>query len=137
MIGLGFSIRKVRQMREWPETSGRILESTTCGEWVQSGKGSLWIVKPKIAYRYFVNGKEHVGHDIAASEINTASEEVAKEKIVPYPVGKEVAVYYNPSKPQESFLENTSTAAPDAILGAVAILLFSVGVLALLGIIHL
>jgi hypothetical protein len=65
--------------------------------------------------------------------VETASEEAAKEKILPYPVGKEVTVYYNPSKPQESFLENTCTAVPDAILGAVAILLFCVGLLALLG----
>ena len=133
MVGLAFSIRKVRQVREWPATTGRILESATCGTWSRAGSTFMWIVRPKVAYRYSVNGHEHVGHDIAASEINTASEEAAKEKILPYPVGKEVTVYYNPCKPQESFLENTCTAAPDAILGAVAILLFCVGLLALLG----
>lgn len=97
----------------------------------------MWIVEPKLAYRYSVDGEDYLGHDIAATAINTSSEADAQKKIAPYPVGMEVSVHYNPSKPHDAVLETRCTVAPFAVFGLLAVFLFTVGVLALLGIIHL
>lgn len=97
----------------------------------------VWVVEPMLAYRYMALGAEYTGHDIGPTEINTASKRNAENKIEPYPVGKDVTVYYNPSKPEEAVLQKQSGATAYLLFGAFGVILFSVGLLALFGLIPL
>ena len=134
---LFLAIRKAWAIQTWPETTGHISESETIGKWSQMGSSLRWIVEPKISYRYLLNGQEYVGHNIAAAEINTASKEAAEEKIEPFPVGQEVTVYYNPSKPEDSVLQKETSRGPYVAFGLVGVVFFAVGILGLFGVIHL
>ena len=131
------SIRKVREIETWQGTTGKIVESEVCGGWARVGTGrSTWIEKPKIAYRYVVNGREYIGHDIAPTEIDTSSKLDAVKKIEPYPVGKEVTVYYDPSTPQDSVLQKKASPVAFAAFGLIGVVMLSVGLLILVGVIQ-
>jgi hypothetical protein len=131
------SIRKIRKMQEWPRTSGQITESGVSGEWSGRGGRYLWTEKPRVTYRYVVDGREHVGHQMGPTEINTGSKRAAEKKIEPFPVGKEVDVHYDPENPADAVLRKE--ADPIAIIAVILIGLLPVilGTLLVLGIISL
>jgi hypothetical protein len=133
------SMHEVRRIQTWPETTGLIIESGMCGKWSRIGWSFkfIWIEEPKVAYRYLVNGQEYIGHDIGPTAISTSSKRDAEEKIAPFPVGKDITVYYDPSKPQDSFLRKEAGLAAFAAIGAFGMILLTVGILALFGVIHL
>ena len=128
------SIRKAHAIQFWSEAPGKIVESATRGNWSGGGGKLIWTVEPKITYRYLVNGQEYVGHDISLTEINIAERQDSEEKIKPFPVGREVTVYYDPSKPEDSVLQKQTTLAPFVIFGVFGAILLVLGILAVLGV---
>lgn len=134
LIHLCRSIRKARAIPNWPQASGQIIESSTSG---RHGADSLWIEAPKIAYRYLVDGQEYVGHSIALTEINTPLQSDAEDKIKPYPLGRQVAVFYDPQNPKDSYLQRESNPVAFAVFGIFGVALSAFGLLALLDVIHL
>jgi len=88
----------------------------------------MWIEAPKIAYIYSVNGEKYTGDQISVAEVDSASKEDAVRKIAPYPVGKEVEVFYNPKDPKDAVLEKESGDMAFVLLGVLGVGLLIVGV---------
>jgi Protein of unknown function (DUF3592) len=64
---------------------------------------------PNIRYRYRVGGRDYFSNRRKWGwDTIYAMQEWAAERLAPYPVGKPVVVYYNPTAPQEAVLEPTS-----------------------------
>lgn len=80
-------LRKARAVWLWPDTRGRILESSVRGHWSTGAETSLWIETPRVSYTYEVKGKVYVGHARSLTLSSTSSREYAECKIKPYPVG--------------------------------------------------
>jgi hypothetical protein len=128
LIGVLLGIRKSKSVQQWPSTTGRITESTTLGSFQQSGKGRIWIEEPKLSYTYVVDGKEYTGHDIGIAETDTASKQAAEDKIAPYPMGKDVTVFYNPKSPDDSVLEKQLDTAALSIVGIIGSIFLVIGI---------
>jgi hypothetical protein len=119
--------RKGKAIQHWPSTTGTITESTTAWNY-----GRISTVAPKLSYAYTVAGREYTGHDIAVTEVDTASERDALDKIAPYPLGKEVTVYYDPDKPGDAVLEKSTGGALEGVFGFFGLVLVTVGVVMML-----
>jgi len=90
--------------KTWLKTKGQI---TQC-EWTKEGN-SLW---PKLEYTYQVHDKELVGEylflDTAHNNPNSRySRRIAYKAAVAYKEHKEIEVYYNPNRPEQSALDIT------------------------------
>ena len=129
LLGVFMGMRKSKESRQWPAASGKITESATQGSFEQTGRGGMWIERPKLSYTYTVDSKEYEGHSIGVAEMGSASKQDAQEKIAPYPVGKEVMVFYNPRNPDEAILEKQSGANTFVFLGIVGTILLTIGIL--------
>jgi len=89
----------------------------------------MWIEEPKLSYTYFVGGQEYVGHNIRITETDTASKQAAEDKIAPYPMGKDVTVFYNPKSPDDSVLEKQLDTTTLLMLGIGGSIFLVVGIL--------
>jgi hypothetical protein len=97
------SVRTAVDMRSWKSTKGRIIKVRTS----ESGSGTEVRAAVGVIYTFQVNGKTYQGNKVSpGEEWNTfthtrdAEREVARLRANP-----EVTVYYNPSKPSESALD--------------------------------
>jgi hypothetical protein len=111
---------KLQGSESWPKTTGMIIESTIKSEWAKAGSDRIYVVKPKVAYEYQVDGKRHASSHLALVEFNTANENSARKKSEKYHVGQQVTVYYNPRKPDFATLEigdPTGGKLPTGIMG--------------------
>lgn len=133
---LYLTIRKQRRIQSWPESAGRIVESSTHGQFKRvGGHDSTWIEEAKVSYRYVVKGQEYIGHNICQMDMNSASQRDAKKTIEPYPVGAAVAVFYNPSAPQDAVLLKEVTPSTLRVVGFLGMAFLTFGMLALFGVI--
>ncbi|HTB82982.1 MAG TPA: DUF3592 domain-containing protein [Candidatus Sulfotelmatobacter sp.] len=97
--------RKLNASEYWPNTSGTILESSVEPGWSRDGSGRIYIVKPKVIYKYHVSGEDYTSSQLALVEVSTASENLARAKAEKYKVGQNVVVYYDPQKPNFATLQ--------------------------------
>ncbi len=101
---------KRKRVANWPSSSGIITESTTVLTGSGGGRaglraGSIALEIPRLSYSYTVDGVQYMGHGIAVAATTNLSKQDAVRRIAPYPLGKEVSVYYNPRNPKEACLE--------------------------------
>src|SRR5262249_32228 len=113
---------QVRAAADWPETTGKVVVSTSQARKVETfdddregGKGEEERNFANIVYEYTVSGQKF-RNDPGSTGETLANFEVA-ETIPRYPVGKVVTVYYDPRKPREAVLERD---APKGLFGCVA-----------------
>ena len=105
VMGFGFLGAAISQLwsshksKSWAKTQGVIFESKWIPNHLLHGEG-----KPRIAYRYSVNGQGYEGSNILPG-LNEYFTPDAQAKLRQYPVGAIVAVFYDPSDPQNSSLE--------------------------------
>ena len=90
--------REASRSKHWASTMGQIIKSTV----LKTGARNAW--RPEVAYRYHVNGLEHVGQRIAFDYFDYSLKE-AQEKAQKYSLHATIPVYYDPAQPQESTLE--------------------------------
>lgn len=100
--GVGYYRYKAgRASSGWPVVRGKINYAR-----VQSRRtNNRTDYTASIRYSYSINGTSYTGNEITASDKNFKTRSRADAALRPYPVGSEVDVYYNPSKPQQSVLE--------------------------------
>ena len=108
---------KSYRVRGFPRTTGRVVEreigpSTSA----QSNTGK--VVEPRVRYTYQVNGKEYSGSKIG---LDTRAYDPASAKRVLAAIPDEVEVHYNPTNPEEAYLE------PSSLGLAIVFLLFGAG----------
>jgi len=120
--------RKSKDMQQWPSTVGTITESAVSGDFQSFGGKSMWIEEPHLSYSYRVGGNEYTGHNISIAEMDSASKQDAQAKIEPYPVGKQVPIYYDPNDPEVAYLERQSGGTALALAGIVSVIFFVIGI---------
>jgi hypothetical protein len=89
-------IARARKSLSWPETSGVIEQSD-----LASATDDLL---PNIRYAYIVDGAR-LSTVLRFPGGTTPSRELAEHYVARYPLGRRVAVYYDPADPQRSTLE--------------------------------
>ena len=129
----GFTQLKRRtQFNLWKTTSGRIIERGTYQPDIPMLSAPAFRYAPLVKYKYQVEGKEFVSNSILPRRIQSPQHSTitwAQKKAESFP--DEVAVYYNPENPSESYLVQTSRATLYLVIGA-SCLVILVGVLFLL-----
>ena len=105
-----FFIRpRVRACRTWPSVRGTIIKS---GAITKSGATGYdnpnTVYQADVAYDYRVRGRSYVGTDIRpGGTIALSIPRQARTVATNYSVGREVDVFFNPSRPDESYLDRT------------------------------
>ncbi len=104
--------KKAMEQSKFPTVNGKINSSTIIEKehTTRNDDGttdtSVSFV-PKVSYSYTVSGIDHQNHRIAVLDEETFSRrELAEKYIAAYAEGKELPVYYDPSDPKVSFLDN-------------------------------
>ena len=105
-LGIIFSTqRKVAQASSWPSTMGTVLMSMV--QWRAGGSSSRSGANyPVVMYSYQAMGQTYQGNKIAhGPEVGGMG---AHKVVARYPMGTQVAVYYNPENPPEALLERST-----------------------------
>jgi hypothetical protein len=104
--------RKGREMRTWPMTVGKIVESAVAqtrferssGNWSRWRRQTLYV--PRVVYRYSVGGTSLDGDQIGAVA-KSSRPSAAETCVAAFPIGMAVDVFYNPILPAESTLDRS------------------------------
>lgn len=91
-------LSNLRSKREWPTTTGKIIESRIVGDKA---------IAPYVVYSYDVEGAPYLGtSDLGTPAFGNKSKRLneAETLISEYPVGKEILVHFNAADPQQSFI---------------------------------
>jgi hypothetical protein len=92
----------------WPTTTGEIIISRVDTHMAVSGNRTY---RSRIEYAYAINQLENAGEYFTSERVgidpvpSSDSRAMAEARLVRYPKGKIVDVYYNPNRPQKSMLE--------------------------------
>ena len=102
-----YKYMEVLQASRWSSTPGRIVVSTAKSRSVRSGGVDSNDTElrnfAKVVYEYKVANRSYRGDRVSIGE-NLGNFEVA-ETLARYPVGKDVTVYYNPNRREQSVIE--------------------------------
>ena len=112
--------KKAEESQSWSSASGRIMESYVRREESMDSEGfTTTYYYPEILYVYQFLGAEYTGDKIAFGGKVGESQNKAKERLVQYPVGKNVIVYYDPNNPEDAVLERKMSGKTMLIVGIV------------------
>jgi hypothetical protein len=104
----GTSAYEAYSSQFWPATTGEIITSRVDTHMNTSGNRTY---RSKIEYAYAVNQLENAGEYFTSERVGiepfprSDSRAIAEARLVRYPKGEIVDVYYNPNRPQKSMLE--------------------------------
>lgn len=98
---------KTSAAKNWPSTTGRVISSEMEARRSRSGSGgystSYYAV---VLYEYMVNGQRLQSNRLTlGTPIGTSFTGRVQKKVLQYPVGSRVEVFYNPDDPTEAVLE--------------------------------
>jgi hypothetical protein len=108
---------------KWPSTTGEILRST-----VEYDDGSH---RPKVEYRYSVDGEEYHGDTVTYAGYQ-ADRETAESYVARFPPGSHLTVYYDPHSPAISTLETGNGPVSLMVKAIVVVLILFAAGLAIL-----
>ncbi len=136
LLGIAFFFKDVihyLKTYSWKTTQATITASQV--NKIDDSEGTFY--KPHITYRYNVGMKEYSSSQINPSgSWQSSFPSIASKPISRHPVGQTVQVYFNPSRPEESFLERKGLLYIMAGLLTFAIMLVAFS-LVLAGIVHI
>lgn len=96
----GYSLSMSRQAEHWPTAPGTV----TASDFVVSSDDDGTTYRAKISYSYNALGRELAGDKIAFGYSGSSSERFHREIYEALPVGAQVAVRYDPQKPERAAL---------------------------------
>jgi hypothetical protein len=107
-----YSLRKSKATESWPKTAGKITSNhiekradDKSGDLETQTDITTYMYIPQVTYEYTVD-KKYTSSSISIFIHMVNTEEKAQKFLNDnYPVGKEVAVSYNPAKPKDAVLE--------------------------------
>jgi hypothetical protein len=107
----GYEIKGSRESGSWPSAQGAITSSGISKRIsTDSDHRKRTTYYPKVGFQYQVDGRRYTSSRIAFGTGDTGgSAKWARKVVNQYPVGKTVAVYYNPQDPQYGVLESGIT----------------------------
>jgi len=94
---------KFSTSKTWLSTTGEIISSEM--ETKRGGRGRSVTYHAALVYDYSVEGTKYSGSRICFGDYGSSNPNHARQILNRYPAGKQVNVYYNPSKPEDSVLE--------------------------------
>ncbi len=100
---LGFGLHSLymsKQAQGWPTTRGVV----TSTDFVVSSDGDSTTYRTVLSYTYNANGRELTGERIAFGYVGSSSENFHREIYEALPVNTQLAVRYDPSKPERAVL---------------------------------
>jgi hypothetical protein len=92
---------RAKNSAQWPQTQGIITSSHLVVGRFKQTKG----YRPEIQYRYQVGATEYSGSRRSFNRPHLAMQAASQNVIDAYPVGKTVAVFYDPEDPAFALLE--------------------------------
>jgi hypothetical protein len=110
----------------WPATTGTIIDADVSRSMREDSDGDdHYSYSPRVRYTYKVIDAEYTGNKITFGfSQGYGSETKAQQALTKYPVGKQVAVYYDPADPASAVLERKAGGSVlGFILGGIFILL--------------
>lgn len=105
-------LQNARASAEWPTAVGVITGAEL--DHSSDEDGDSW--QPRVSYRYLAEDVQRTGVTIKFGENSYDSRRTAEEILARYPVGRPVAVYYDPADPETSVLEPGVTAGSYILL---------------------
>lgn len=110
------TITEAKASSKWPSTQGHITQST-----VTFGPGGVHgtrLYRPEIEYEYEVSGVKQRANAVSFGPLTALSDpQFANDRVAKFPVGKAVAVFYNPENPEEAILEPGTNAGAYIMFG--------------------
>ena len=104
--GLLYIWIKGRSVESWPSTTGKVIKSYVKEELDHDPEnGSMLMYSPHIEYEYIVDSVRYIDSRVGLVEGASSWKAPAERKVNLFPDGLDVEVYYNPNKPEESYLE--------------------------------
>lgn len=101
ILGYGLhALNMSRQAEHWPTVSGVI----TSSDFVVSHDDDSTTYRTKVQYAYNVLGREIVGEKIAFGYAGSSSQQFHRDIYSALPVNSQVAVRYDPNKPERAVL---------------------------------
>jgi len=94
-----WKIHKARTSKKWLTSCGVIVSSDVICEYIDAA-----YYKPKIVYKYSVNGKEYFSSEYTFGESSWIIESKAHEVVNSYEQDMSIIIYYNPNNPSEAVL---------------------------------
>jgi hypothetical protein len=94
-----------KRAKDWPSAPGRVKSSRISYESSTEKTNGM----PYVVYVYEVNGRKYEGSVIVPGDLTIAGNDYAAKIVARYPAGTNVSVYYNPSNPEDAFLERYSS----------------------------
>ncbi len=114
-LGLGFLVlrkaignrRMAAAAAQWPTCNGRVVSTDVVKRVSRSAEQEFDYFVPQVRYEYVTNGIRRQGDviRIGLDEMGYPEERKAREHVALYPVGKTIAVRYDPHDPDQSVLE--------------------------------
>ena len=117
--------KKADASQNWPSTNGAIIETGTTRNFSSGADGDSDIVTytPKLKYSFRVDDVEFISDKIAFGYGKSYNSEMAAlSALQNYPVGKQVAVYYNPENPNEAVLERKNQRQVWGLVGGILLI---------------
>lgn len=105
-------IKKYKEMQTWPNVTGTINESTV--RVAKSNDGSVGLINPfltifpEVFYEYIHREQNYTNSSISINSLSFSNLKKAESFIERYPIGENIQVYYDPSKPERSYLDITA-----------------------------
>jgi hypothetical protein len=100
---------KAKEAANWKSVDGVILQSEVKSDIRETRENNRTrkyrVFWAEIKFRYQIEGKELTGNRIRFGEFESDSPESAEVDVMKFPVGKTVAIFFNPENPSESVLE--------------------------------
>lgn len=116
---------------DWPSTTGMVLSSAVEARRSSSSRGGYTTsYYPVIFYEYQVDGRVYRSNQLQLGGAIGGMVSLAQRKVMAYPAGGRVHVYYDPQNPAQAFLEKGSTSSN--ILVGIAVLIIIILVVTLL-----
>jgi len=120
LVGAGLTfwgwniLQNARASASWPTADGIVTRSQVSHSTDAEGGDSY---QPQVTYKYSANNSTYENNTIKFGENSYSSRRKADEIAANYPIGKSVAVYYDPEKPDRSVLEPGVSAGSYIVIG--------------------
>lgn len=103
-ISIG-NLYKVKASKTWLSTTGNIISSEMETKINRARRRRTVTYNAAVAYDYLAEGIKYSGNKVRFGGYGSSNANRERQILNRYPVGKQVTVYYNPSKPEDSVLE--------------------------------
>lgn len=137
-VGTAWLFTLARRSRQWASTQGLIISSKVDSTFDTTGSNRM-SHRLILTYRYTVDGRSLTGHRVQFGDSfwsSTRSRDLAERLGRKYPEGQEVAVYYDPARPERCTLTRNVEPKPYYSLFAIALGLMTAGLAVLAGLIR-